>query len=363
MKGHTSFLVRCLALVVIIGLLLSVYFKVFTPKIYDYNEWATTSTYSGFYELQDNTVDVIFMGSSGGQSAFSPQQLYKEFGITSYNLSCEQQSFFTSYYWLMEALRFQKPKAVVIETSAFFENRPGGGEPEVLNSDEVCIRKPLDAMKWSKVKASAVDEVCDIDVQHNKLSYYLPNIRYHGRWSSLNYGDFHYNEVVKNTQLKGQNPLTMINTEEPFGPIVIDEAASPKPLMDIMVDYANRIDALCKENNILLIFVTTPTNIADSSMHNALLNYANEHDDAYIDCNEESVYTAMNYDASTDNAEASHINVFGAVKITDYIGGFIVDKLGIKAHSDIAWDEDMAFYDNVMDEALASVKANYGVGE
>lgn len=65
--------------------------------------------------MQKDTVDVLFLGSSHGVTSFLPQELYNQYGITGYNLGCEQQGMVTSYYWLKEALRYQSPKAVVLD--------------------------------------------------------------------------------------------------------------------------------------------------------------------------------------------------------------------------------------------------------
>lgn len=94
--------------------------QVLTPKYFYNNTWPTTSTYLGFYKMERNTVDVLFFGSSHAASSFSPQILYDRYGITSYNLGCEQQNLITSYYWLKEALRFQKPKAIVLDCYILF---------------------------------------------------------------------------------------------------------------------------------------------------------------------------------------------------------------------------------------------------
>ena len=106
--------------------------QVLTPKYFYNNTWPTTSTYLGFYKMERNTVDVLFFGSSHAVSSFSPQILYDRYGITSYNLGCEQQNLITYYYLLKEALRFQKPKAIVLDCYILFPYN----KTEVLNTSE-----------------------------------------------------------------------------------------------------------------------------------------------------------------------------------------------------------------------------------
>lgn len=148
-------------------------------------------------------MDVVFLGSSHGVTSFLPQELYDQYGITSYNLGCEQQGMVTSYYWLREALRYQSPKAVVLECYFCFPYMVD----EPLNTEESYTRKAFDFMRWSPVKAEAVKTICEIDSKQDVWSYYLPNIRYHTRWKNLDKNDYTYEDMASHSELKGFAPL------------------------------------------------------------------------------------------------------------------------------------------------------------
>lgn len=51
-------------------------------------------------------------------------------------LGAQQQSLPVSYFWLMEAFRYQSPSVVVLDT-------------EPLNSSEAAVRLAMDSMRWS----------------------------------------------------------------------------------------------------------------------------------------------------------------------------------------------------------------------
>ena len=53
------------------------------------SKWPTTSTYRQFYQMEPNSVDVLFLGSSLVVNAFAPQEIYNDYGIRSYNLASE----------------------------------------------------------------------------------------------------------------------------------------------------------------------------------------------------------------------------------------------------------------------------------
>ena len=57
--------------------------------------YSAASTYGGFYHMRKNTVDVLFLGTSNTYCAFSPDELYRRYGIRSYNLAGSQQSMLT----------------------------------------------------------------------------------------------------------------------------------------------------------------------------------------------------------------------------------------------------------------------------
>lgn len=56
-----------------------------------------------FYNCEQDTVDVIFVGGSMSYSGFSPMELYEKYGISSYNFGTSNQSMLAGYLWAMEA--------------------------------------------------------------------------------------------------------------------------------------------------------------------------------------------------------------------------------------------------------------------
>ena len=102
-----------------------------------------TSTYLGFYEMEEDTVDVLLLGSSQMGAGLNPQDIYDEAGIRSYNLASNNQPLWVSYYWLREALNYQSPKVVVLDCYMLFFDQ---------NIEEDQVRQALDYMKPGLVK-------------------------------------------------------------------------------------------------------------------------------------------------------------------------------------------------------------------
>lgn len=347
MKKKISFAARAVCFLLIFAVCFCVYCRWMTPKFFTDIAWPTTTTYAGFYDLKKDSADVLFLGSSHGVTAFLPQELYDQYGITSYNLSCEQQGMVTSYYWLREALRYQSPKAVVLECYFCFPYMVD----EPLNTEESYTRKAFDFMKWSPVKAESVRTICEIDDKQDVWSYYFPNVRYHTRWENLDRNDYTYRDMASHSELKGFAPLYFYLGEagEGFVPhdmSTSDEMAQMQPLM---LEYLDKINALCREKDIALILTITPAVSANLEMCNAIQNYADNNGCNFISFNSQEVYRQMDYQIATDNCDDGHPNIWGAVKVTDYMGEVLRGQFGIESRTESQWEDTKKDYAFIMD--------------
>ncbi len=320
--------------------------RILTPKYFYNHMWPTTSTYLGFYEMEKDTADVIFLGSSHGASSFSPQVLYNRYGITSYNLSCEQQNLLVSYYWLKEALRYQSPKAVILDCYMLFPYNKN----EPLNTSEGCTRKAMDYMRWSPVKWEAVHAVCEEDKNQSLSSYYLPNVRFHTRWTGLNEEDFTYSEMGEHYEMKGFTAISYYSGNKDYRPFSWEEGAEEEeePMVELMKKYLDKITVLCRQENISLILVKTPSTAQNIKRHQAIRNYAGEHGLPFFDFNEKDLYRAIGFEFAKDNCDGGHGSVWGAAKITCYLGNVLRARYGIEGRTERQWEESREYYAGVI---------------
>lgn len=350
MQRPVKYIAKGIGLVLILGVCVLVLTGILVPKFLHGTTWATTSTYTGFYEMEKDTADVLFLGSSHMASGLSPQKLYDEYGITSYNLGCERQNLITSYYWLKEALRYQSPKAVVLDSYFLFRYE----EKDSQNLSEPYVRKALDHMRWSPVKREAIRTFCALDENESALSYYLPSIRYHSRWTELEEEDFTFWDMTDQARMKGFAPLTdtsYVNRYEPYGENASESAAS---MVDVMEEYLEKIRALCEENGIALILIKTPSVTENVQRHNAVQQYADEHGLWFLDFNEIDLYEEIGYQFSEDNADDEHSNIQGAEKMTSCVGKVLRENFGIAGRTDAQWENSRAAYEQVKKNAALS---------
>lgn len=329
-------------------ILLTAASPVLADKGIENENYSAVGTFRGFYREPPDSLDVLFLGTSNAYCAFSPEELSRFSGLKSYNLASSQQSLLTSYYWLKEALRYQHPKAVVLETFYCFYKV----------GNEGSLHKAFDWMNNSPVKAEAVRELCrsfsDDSVQYHEYQFLLPALRYHDRWSQLDEMDMVWTDLAAGNGQRGYCPRYEKSEREEF--ITIPQISSnvdiriesvqtegtcieadrplndgskfavnaPQQIPDFQREYLDRITDLCRKNSIHLILVKTPSVEWTPAQHNAVSEYAGTKDSVdFIDFNMTDTYMESGYDFAEDNADSMHANVSGAVKLTDAVGKYM----------------------------------------
>ena len=84
-------------------------------QILDFKYLDSIFKVDSFYDLEDNTVDVLVLGSSHAYQGINTAVLWRNFGIASFNLCGAAQPIWNTYYYLEEALKTQTPKAIILD--------------------------------------------------------------------------------------------------------------------------------------------------------------------------------------------------------------------------------------------------------
>lgn len=338
MKKHLRFVGKCALFLCILCVCIEFTFHILIPKLCYDEMLPTTLSYLNFYEMEEDTIDVLFMGSSLAATSYIPQELYDRYGITSYNLASEKQSPVVSYYWLKEAIRYQSPRVLILDCYYFFQT-----SGSVLNTTEISIRRALDYMKWSPVKLEAVWTICELDENQSMLSFFLPNVRYHERWAELTENDFMLADMVEGYGLKGYAALGRQCGIENYVPLdgVSEEETAMPPLLET---YLDKICSLCEEEDIELILTNVPFPDADAGRFNAIRKYAQEHGLQFYDFNEKNLYEASGFSMPTDSYDGGHNNLWGAQKLTAYLGGILESQYDFGGKFDEQWESTRDSY-------------------
>ena len=107
-KGKECFF--ALLFLVLTGLMINFASDVLRPTQTSYG-----STWSAFRAEPEDSLDVIYLGSSFAYCDFNPSLVYDASGLTGYVMAGGEQPLSITYWYLKQIFRTQSPSAVVLE--------------------------------------------------------------------------------------------------------------------------------------------------------------------------------------------------------------------------------------------------------
>ncbi len=328
LRGNRAKAASALVTVLLFLLIVRVLSAWTVPVWYRHEKNSPAAVSSGFYALPKDSADVLFLGGSRAEAAYVPQFLYNERGITAYTLCAGDQGLRENYFWLQEALRFQGPKAVVLDISALTE----GSETE-------AARKALTYMRWSRVKWEAVRTVTG-DGEGTLLNWVFPGLWFHGRWDSLSEEDLDPAEAMRPDGLMGWSGQYTDRCGLEYVPVQVPEteAVIPEEAAEEAV-WLDRIAALCRDKDIRLLLTVLPADDINADEHQVLRQICEERKLRLLDFGTAELYSRIGYAFGEDQNDGSHANVDGAGKLTSYVGLVLAQDYGLSAHSSARWEE------------------------
>lgn len=314
--------------------------NIFVPKWTD--DLAPTYTIDGFYAEERDSLDVIFFGSSQALYGFSPMEMYENTGIKSYVCATGSQSIVCTYYWIREALKYQKPKVIVLDTwCALDESVLGDG----------AMHCTLDYMRFSPNKIEAVMAIDKIyDFETSPSEYFLPILKYHDRWKELTAEDFTYQFQDKDFFLKGHRVGESIYADSKSEGIIVEDPENVCDMEDYQAQYLQKIINYCKEKDVKLLLTKTALPVYGEESHNTIQKIADENQIPFLDYNMHEVWTDAGMNYLTDFADILHLNINGATKTTSYMGEYLLEHdFGLSeavkvSEPDETWNEDLKRY-------------------
>lgn len=275
-------------------------------------------------EQEDDYYDVILAGPSHMQYSIQPAQLYGEYGIVSCNTSTAAQSIPTTYYVIKEMIDKHSPELVVVDLFCLFW-------PEVYFTP-TRFHQAIDHFDFSDVKVEAIEDLVD----ENKDEFYLNYLLYHSRWKELTKDDY----VIYNTFNETYQLLYECEQfENDFVPVPTSEKAE---IPEVSLEYLEKIVKLCKETNTELLLTVIPyradvdnnqtSAILQQKMYNTVEELCKEWDVDYF--NALWYLDEIGFDFGQDMCEFSHVNAFGARKISSFYGRYFLDYYDVQTHAD-----------------------------
>ncbi len=267
--------------------------------------WNVTAKIDGFYNSPKNEYDVIFFGSSNAYCSFNPLVIWKETGVKSYVFATQQQPIWATYYYMKDAFKRQSPDLAVVDCLMLSKN-------EEYYDDGVnytfCDNMPF---SWDKVNLARVSAK-----KGDRLGLILRFVKYHSRFAEIKKEDFEYRKKNMRDYSKGYYVLT--STKSDVKRVDTKNVTDRKELFPKNRLYLEKIIELCKNRNIKLLLVKTPSNSTEEekAYYNEVERIAKDNDVEFVDYN--ILYEEIGLDLTEDFFDDGHLNTKGAEKFSTY---------------------------------------------
>lgn len=305
MKKIIKRIVSCVLFVAILLGLLQVSSLIFQPKSNDKASGIHYPRVNGIFSEPKDSIDTVFIGDSEVYHSFIPLNIWRDYGITSYDVSSPSQKLVYSMEFLKKTFENQSPKIVFLETNAIFR------------------------------KSYLEDEIT------YKAEQIFPVFRYHDRWKNLQLKDF--SATVEYTANENNKGYYFTKKSKPATDKAIKEYMKysdvSAPILSTNKKYLNGIAKFCKNHGAKLVLISTPsTKNWNYQRHNAMEAVSKDLGVDYIDTNLLRDDIPIDWKKDTKD-KGDHLNYNGAVKLTDYIGKYLDDtKLFKDKRNDPSYD-------------------------
>lgn len=305
MKKIIKRIVSCVLFVAILLGLLQVSSLIFQPKSNDKASGIHYLRANGIFSEPKDSIDTVFIGDSEVYHSFIPLNIWRDYGITSYDVSSPSQKLVYSMEFLKKTFENQSPKIVFLETNAIFR------------------------------KSYLEDEIT------YKAEQIFPVFRYHDRWKNLQLKDF--SATVEYTANENNKGYYFTKKSKPATDKAIKEYMKysdvSAPILSTNRKYLNGIAKFCKNHGAKLVLISTPsTKNWNYQRHNTMEAISKDLGVDYIDTNLLRDDIPIDWKKDTKD-KGDHLNYNGAVKLTDYVGKYLDDtKLFKDKRNDPSYD-------------------------
>lgn len=370
-------LVQSLAFVVLGILLFMVIQNVLVYKwVYPADPSEPQNTFREFYDIsKDSNIQVLVLGTSHVYCGLDAMSVYRQSGITVYELATSAQRIEISRAVLEDALKHTKPEYVFLDASMFF--RAGGLR--------TYYRRALDNMAFSpgKVRLAWIfaNRFEENHLSGGFLSAFFPIYEYHDKWRELTQADFSFGEK-KNLFNKGSlytAPLVRAATtdvatmnavdaqitaelelaqsagkEKKTGKSTKNSTIESREVLLENVECLLEMKRMCDETGARLRLFKVPSlynprnyiGAWTQSKSRAIKAMSAEYGIEFLDLMYDDVGLGLDWSADTKDG-GKHLNASGAKKVSDFMASYLQDTCGLKGEANRHYEADLPIYDQL----------------
>lgn len=329
---YTMKFIRGLCFFLILAILFPILTYMFTPKKNTNEGGMKDQNAHAFYAEPKNTIDTVIIGNSEAYSSFSPLEMWKSYGMTSYVSAQGAVIMSEAYYILKEILKNQSPSVVVFETDVLFQPK----------TDDVLRDRTFNNVMENEIPLLKYHDNWKIE---NPSQYFAP-IKY--TWQSYTRG-----QLVDSTI----DPLETHDFQIEDGKDVEYKNGVISPYLRM---YLDKMAELCRERNISFVLVTIPNTLTSSKQNcEAVTKYAESKNIVHLDFGTHPEYANIDWQKDTRDGGV-HLNTVGAKKVSDYLGKYIKDHYNVpdrRKDKKLAkrWNKDYKRYQEEIKKELGQI--------
>lgn len=325
-------LIEILSVLIILSLALSHMLSIF------YYTDISGGGFRNFYATKKDSIDVMIYGSSHAACTVDNNLLWEKAGISSFTLSSGSQPLESTYYYMKESFKYQKPKVAFVETLQ--ANNQSLNDDGTYQSDMGTLYRSDLGMKWSLTYAEMIraqSKLYGLDTE-TQLDLLLKMPIIHARYKELTSSDYNNDFYFKRGYVGSRDCTPDIP------PQLTNDRAE---LTSVASEYLQKIVELCKKNGVKLVLFCAPypEKTEECARQNAVSDFAKLNDTEFIDFNR--INQDVGVDFSTDIRDGNHLNDNGADKVTEYLMKYLkknYDLVDHRGNSDYKlWDENSRY--------------------
>ena len=326
-----------LASLLVVFLVLSSMSLLCSPKRHNYG-----SDWGEFLQEEENTIDVLFVGSSLTYCNIIPAIFWENAGLTAWDVTGPELTVPGAYHYLREALKYQSPQAVFIEISAVLYPRYTGFTKTVIGQ-----------MPWGRERIEMIIKEAEPE---NRLGLLFPLFFYHSRWSELTDDDWKvFWEGYDRDLNAGYTYLNQYRV--PDGYVERTDAGMDQENNARNLEYLQKIARVCLDAGIVPVFYESP---AASTMPRDLMNPVYEAlnaIDGAVVVNFNDYREDIGAELACDYYDALHYNAVGAEKFSRFLAQWVTDNLELTpagTADEALWQERVEYIHKLLEQPMTA---------
>ena len=263
------------------------------------------------------TIDIINIGDSLSTAGFTPMELWRQNGFTSFNIGSDGIRMPEAYYAIVESCNRQAPKYLLMESLFMFRY-------SATQDFQMLLSQPL----YHRFAFLKYHSIWKPFIEGRGVMIY-----HRGYTVNENVGGYEGDPEYLDLDLEGNDRVEV-------------------PAFNRM--WFQRIKKFCAEKGIKIIIYSMPSPANYNwDRIEGLEKFAEEEGVEYLDLNQRAAEIGIDWEWDTNDG-GDHMNLTGATKVAAFMGKYLsskedlTDHRGDPAYQD--WDEEIVEYDRLVKE-------------